>query len=355
MIDSIDLIIKSIKYLDLKNLEKLGIKIKKYRTSQSSDYDFGYKDIEVLEYNQKVNTKGYYDFGYVFEYKNISFKYSIRFKYLLLITKVSEIIQKDVVTLSDKLPYKQIVLGIAKEVLPLTKIGMELHRIDFMVDLIFPTDEMVQEYIKLLNKHDSRYLYTKKMKNKHTGKDYNTSIYLTNKTGQLTFNFYNKYQERLAKNDTNSENFKGVLRLEIQNRPAKLKAQLKKENGRDKTLDAYYNKESMIDNYFKLLKPYLYLGDYYKMKQAKKLINQSNLSKDKKEKLKKFLSAVEKYRGVKNVYKHKWCCEETGKKYIQWLNNLGINPITIDNNSKYDTLPNLYKLALATAEKNYFI
>ena len=91
------------------------------------------------------------------------------------------------------------------------------------------------------------------------------------------------------------------------------------------------------------------------MKQAKKLINQSNLSKDKKEKLKKFLSAVEKYRGVKNVYKHKWCCEETGKKYIQWLNNLGINPITIDNNSKYDTLPNLYKLALATAEKNYFI
>lgn len=348
MIDTLDLIIYGVKRLDFKYLKNLGIIIKPYKDKKI--YDYQINNLTIQEFNEIIRDT-IRDVGYTFNYKNINFKYNVRHKYLLLTTKVSKIIEKDIITLSDKTRYKEKVEECIREVL---KVPYQIYiaRIDYMVDIKMESDEKVQEYIKLLNKHNNRYFYMKKKKN-YDGEDYKTSIYLTNKTGQLTLNFYNKYREQITK-DNYKNNYKGVLRLEVQNKPARIKAQKYKENGRDSTLNSYYSKESMIDNYFNVIRPYLYLGDYYKLRGAKKIINASEKSKKWKKKLKEFLNAVAKYGTVKGVYENKFCCEDTGKKYVSILEQLGINPVTIDETSKYDYLPNLYKMALEVAEKKYF-
>ena len=309
----------------------------------------GYENIEIYDYEDIVKPYRYYDFGYVFNYKNASFKYSIRFKYLLVITHVAEILEKDVVTLSDKSEYKNRVLNVLKEILKGKKFSIELHRIDYKVDIKMYSQQMLDEYIKQLNKHNSRFHYMKKRY------IYGSSIYLTTKTGQLTFNFYDKYKEQLERKGKYNEKFKYVLRLEIQNRPAKLKAQLKRNN-KDKTLDNYYCKEGMEENYFDLLSKYLYEGgDYYRIGKAKRIINSSrNSSKNWKKKLKKFLEAVDKNGTVQVTYKNKYCCEDTGKVYIEKLNKLGINPITLDNISSYNKLDNLVKIARDIAKNQYY-
>lgn len=302
--------------------------------------NFGYEKIEVYDYKDTSTTYGYYDFGYIFNYKNVDFKYSIRFKYLLLMTHADVVLQKDTITLTDKEEYKRRISNLLKEVLPKEIFKIELNRIDYKADIKLESKEMLKEYIKLLDKHNATFYYMKK-KN-----DYDTSIYLTNKTGQHTFNFYDKLEEQKNRKGMYDEKFENVLRLEVQNRPAKLRSQSKKEaNPKEKLLDNYYSKEAMEENFFKLITPYLYEGDYYKIEQARKIINKSKYSKKWKEKLKRFLKAVANNKGVKATYNSKYCHEDTGKSYIQKLNNLGINPITLDEDSPYDKLDNLVKLA----------
>ena len=114
----------------------------------------GYENIEIYDYEDIVKPYRYYDFGYVFNYKNVSFKYSIRFKYLLVITHVAEILEKDVVTLSDKSEYKNRVLNVLKEILKGKKFSIELHRIDYKVDIKMYSQQMLDEYIKQLNKNN---------------------------------------------------------------------------------------------------------------------------------------------------------------------------------------------------------
>lgn len=327
MIDSLDLIIYRIRRLDFRDLKLLGIQIKPY--------------------NDTIN-----DRGYCFEYKKIHFKYNTQHKYLLLITKVSEIIGKDNVTLSDKSLYEKNINDIIKQIIPLFEYKIFVNRIDYKVDLKLDSDEMVQEYINLINKHDDKYKYMRRLRN-YRGEKYSTSTYLCNKTGQLTLNFYNKYQEQRNKKIFNDK-YIGILRLEVQNKPARIKAQKRKENGMKAQLENYFSKEGMLENYFKIIKPYLYYGDYYKIKQAKKIIDKSDNSKKWKKKLKDFVAAVKRYGTVKNTYKNKFCCEDTGKRYVSMLDDLKINPITIDEGSQYEHLTNLYKMALEYAEENYF-
>ena len=213
----------------------------------------------------------------------------------------------------------------------------------------------------------------------------------------------------------------------------------------DKNLYAYWSKEAMYTYYFNFLKDFLYTGTYYKLKTAKKLINQkeclsnndkvhlkkfiaevnrygisgvtknknakehytwcgatvnkyrkdleslgisvmnvdldknydikkakeiidkSNHTKNWKTKLKQFLVALHKYdlnqvtashnkeiTKVCNNCKHKTWCSATVDKYIRMLERIGINPITLDNSSKFDSLESLYNLILKAAKENYF-
>lgn len=103
------------------------------------------------------------------------------------------------------------------------------------------------------------------------------------------------------------------------------------------------------------------------LKKEKEIIEKSNHSKDWKAKLTEFIVAVGKY-GITEVTaeknkeittygkikEHKTWCETTVNKYIGILEALGINPVTLDNDSEFDSLESLYTLADNTAKEKYF-
>ena len=104
-----------------------------------------------------------------------------------------------------------------------------------------------------------------------------------------------------------------------------------------------------------------------RIKSARDKINKSNHTQNWKSKLKVFVSTISKY-GVANVIaknnseisnsskniKHKMWSSKIVEEYIKKLESIGINPITLNNNSKFDELESLYKLAKDKANKDYF-
>lgn len=313
MLDSIDLIIYNIKWIDFKKLRLLGIEIKSKKLREGNTYWF--------------------------EYKNIRFKFNPTKKYLLLITNVKTLLGKRDVSIKDKEIYKNIVLEIVKEVIE-KDVSIELSRIDYCIDIFLKNEEELKTYIEILKKYKHKYKYMR------LEKSYDTSLYLTNGYGQFTFNFYDKYAE--SKNPVD----KNILRLEIQVNTPKLKKEAKK--GIPKILDEYWSKKAMKEYYFEVLKGYIYEGRYYKKGKIYKVINNSDLEKDYKRKLKKFIRDVDS-KGIDEIIKTKLLCRTTIEKYIKMLVNLGVNPVPIPNESGFDELDNLYYKAREIAETRYFI
>lgn len=104
-----------------------------------------------------------------------------------------------------------------------------------------------------------------------------------------------------------------------------------------------------------------------KLKIAKDKINKSRHPKSWKTKLKDFATVVNDY-GVadtiasnnkeigeksKNSKHHKYSYK-TVEHYIEILESLGINPVTLDNNSKFDKLESLHTLIEKVAQEKYF-
>lgn len=313
MFDSIDLIIYNIKWIDFKKLRSLGIVIKSKKLREGKTYWF--------------------------KYKNIDFKFNPIKKYILIITKVKVLLENRDVKLRDKETYRNIVLEIVQEIIE-DNINMKLSRVDYCIDIPLTDDEELKIYIKILKKYKHKYRYMR------LEKSYATSLYLTNRYGQFKLNFYDKYAE--SKNPLD----KNILRLEIQVNAPKLNKEAK--NGIPKTLDEYWSKKSMEKYYFDVLKGYIYEGRYYKIGEIYKVIKKSNLEKDYKIKLKKFVKDVNK-EGIYGIIETKLLCRRTIEKYIKMLVDLGINPVPIPNKSNFNELENLYYRAIEIAETRYFI
>lgn len=313
MFDSIDLIIYNIKWIDFKKLRSLGIVIKSKKLREGNTYWF--------------------------KYKNIDFKFNPIKKYIIIITKAKLLLKNRDVKLRDKETYKNIVLKIVKEVIE-ENISIELIRIDYCIDIPLIDDEELKTYIEILKKYKHKYKYMR------LEEAYETSLYLTNRYGQFKLNFYDKYAE------SNNPLDKNILRLEIQVNTPKLNKEAK--NGIPKILDEYWSKKSMEKCYFDVLEGYIYGGRYYKIGKIYKVINNSDLEKNYKRKLKKFIRDVDK-KGIYEIIETKLLCRTTTEKYIKMLVDLGVNPVPIPNESNFDELDNLYYKAIEIAETRYFI
>lgn len=345
MIHTLDLIIKNCSRIDINYLINKGIKTFYYteQNNKQKTYPLTYEIYKLFNYK---------NYGITFKYKDINFKNCWNNNYLLIQTNMNTILNKDTICCNDRISYQEKVLKIVKEIIPTLPSYILVDRIDYKVDIKFNTKEELNAYFELLDKHDSKYKYTKKkIQNSE-------SIYLTNKGGQFTFNFYKKEDERLNKGDIqNATKYKNVLRMEIQNKPPRMKANAnkEKENPIKPILINYFCKEGFRHNYLDVLSPYLYEGgNYYTLHQAKILINRSNESSSWKNKLKNFLVAVNKYGGVKNTWKSGYCTRPTSINYVEKLVFLGINPITIDKDSNYTYLENLMKIIRNIANTQYF-
>ena len=128
---------------------------------------------------------------------------------------------------------------------------------------------------------------------------------------------------------------------------------LKRKNGTDRLIDSWWSIDAMEEYYFKELEKYLYLGDYYKRKICKKLIDKSKIKPLMKKRLNKF-SLFESRYTIDGVVKKGKKCDDTVKGYIKKLNELNINPVTIPEEFPYKSLESLLKLARKTAEEKYF-
>lgn len=307
MIDSLNLIIKNVKYIDFNCLINLNIKI---------------------EYCSESLIR--------FSYKGIEFKYDKSKKYLLLIANTHKVLKKREVLLSDKETYKCRVKEIITDILQMEDFYVEVSRIDYYTDL--KVDDDIYVYINLLKKHKKRYHYMKR------DTEYITSSYVKNKRGQTRLNFYSRYDK------TNNISDLGILRLEVQNRPPKIK-KLKK-NGVLSEIDNYWNEEAMQKYYFNFLEPYLYTGNYYRRDVAKKIIDNLEIDSKLKKKLNKFLLMEKRY-GIDGLVKKKKFCYSTVQKYISLLNQLNINPITIPEEYNYKELDNLLMKSKKKAEEVY--
>lgn len=114
----------------------------------------------------------------------------------------------------------------------------------------------------------------------------------------------------------------------------------------------------------------IYLADSNKafdLKGAKEIIDKSSHTNDWKEKLYVFLKSVKLY-GRNNLKisnnkeltynnetsRHKYWEKKRVNEYIEMLEKLGINPVTLDNDSNFESLESLYVLAKAKAQNDYF-
>ncbi len=175
------------------------------------------------------------------------------------------------------------------------------------------------------------YLYKKTAeKHRHQKKfdRHETTVYFNSKSIQGTC--YDKEEEVHAKGREMEEYEKDILRFEVRLENRHLKY-MKYRQGKEKWLEEYFKQEL----YVKYMKQYLgtmvYSGDYYKISGARKIINESNLSKKEQQQLLDFLRYVSRYGIEKAKDKN---TRYYFNKFLNQLENLNINPILIPRDRK---------------------
>lgn len=228
MIDSINFIVYGISKIDFQRLINLKIVYRQfeYRKNDFGNYYRKYGSATKLNDPSLVST------GIEFEYNNILFQYYESFKCIVIIANAHKVLQKTDILLSDRDLYIDLVKKAVAETLGVNFSILNLHRIDFCVDLELDYKKMY-EYLHLLDKHKITYEHIKRIN------EYETSVYLTSKNGQKRINIYDKYEcekhkyyeryeEEKARNGINLAEYekahppyynyyKNIFRIEVQN------------------------------------------------------------------------------------------------------------------------------------------
>ena len=167
--------------------------------------------------------------------QGISYKYHKQYKYLTVIINPNRLLKQ-----SDQLVFKNDNDKINKvlelysdnfnSLFPNSEAEQYVNRIDYKLDVPVPDEKERELYIKLFKKSYKKYGYMKQVDR------YNSSLKFKGKTVEL--NIYNKYQERIDRNEA-PDNYK-FIRLEVQLSRPKLKYN-KKTYGVKDTIQNYYN------------------------------------------------------------------------------------------------------------------
>lgn len=247
---------------------------------------------------------------------------------------------KDIVPISDK--FNEIIKGISLD-LP-DFYNWTLKRIDYATYIITP---YVKEYIELFQRGDKPSGYFKSqydIKNKRRIQK-EGSFYLYSKSTAI--NFYDKEKERIDNKekfniqDEDILNSKNVLRFEIQCN--KSKTDYMKYKYKFETKNVFYyltleeSKKTILYYYKKCIKQ----GNYYKLENAKKLIdNNIELSTRAKNTLKDILDLINKCRSIIKAREEFTGKKETFNNHLKEFDKVEINPVTIPERWKVKNLNN---------------
>lgn len=221
------------------------------------------------------------------------------------------------------------------------------NRIDYCINIKTP---YVKEYIALMQKgdvpHSQRLSYNPSNRNYAHQEG---SIYLVSKardkrkskTGSVTINFYDKENQIRKEQADNGviEQAKNILRLEVQcNRP-KLDYLKRKYNLDDKKITSLLSEQISFDILESAVLSICKVGDYYRRTQALKKIDELKCHQKTKDNMKLIIDTVSKqYNSIdkarKQLVKSNQLTKEQFNGYIQKLNNIGINPVTIRDNKR---------------------
>ncbi|WP_363550360.1 hypothetical protein [Caldifermentibacillus hisashii] len=208
-----------------------------------------------------------------------------------------------------------------------------LTRIDYKLDVRIPNQKERELLFLLLEKYTNKYRYKEKIK---WGKDkngnpikYETSQYHKNKSVEIFI--YSKENERIAKGEKIQPYDENVVRYELRLKNSHLNSMKRTDKGigRPKQLKVYFSYQLQKEYMEKHVLPIVHKGDFYKITEAEKIIEESSFSKKKKERLRAFLVQIS--RGTIDTPK-KYMSKPTYRTYLHDLESIGINPILIPKN-----------------------
>lgn len=211
-----------------------------------------------------------------------------------------------------------------------------INRIDYAVNINTP---YVEEYIKLFQRGEKprnfKELYCSKSK---TRKQLDGSFYLFNDS--VTINFYNKENERLSQN-FNKDDAKDLLRLEVQCKKPKTNTIKAKHEFDSRHLKHYLSQEISYQQLEYYYNKTIGAGDYYKLSEAIRIVQESNYIPKTKEKLIVVLRAVNKHRSVWKAREESQYNVSCFNRYLKQIRALGVNPVTIPARWNINCLKNV--------------
>ncbi|MGG4038712.1 phage/plasmid replication domain-containing protein [Heyndrickxia ginsengihumi] len=218
-----------------------------------------------------------------------------------------------------------------------------LTRIDYRFDAVVPNPNERKLLFHLFEKYTKKYGFKEMVK---WGKDengnpikYETSQYHKCKSVELFI--YSKEDERKAKGEKIESYDRNRVRYELRLKNEHLNGMTRddKGTGRSKKLRTYFS-NALSEQYLKKhVLPIVHKGDYYKITEAEKIIENSSFSKLKKEKLRAFLISISK--GNIDTPLKKGISKPTYRLYLRDLENIRVNPILIPKNRT--DFPNTFK------------
>lgn len=173
------------------------------------------------------------------------------------------------------------------------------------------------------------------------------------KIGQTNINFYDKYQELKDVKGIEDIRYKNVWRFEVQVKQKKLYNNLTRY-GIERTLDNYWSLHNFDENYFEFLNEYFLLGSYYRIDVCREKIKKSTYSKTVKKNLCQLVTRINRM-GMTETKKKYGYNYMSWNKYIGLLNNIGVNPVTIDMGSEVIFMENILSKSRKLINENYFV
>lgn len=319
-------------------------------------YDEIYRSLDIISKNNNVNlypveggytTHALKDKGFTritLLKKSVDPKYNHPYMQLEIQLNPTKLLGKDIIELTEEADLDKLRERFNEEIynihINLSKFhGWTLNRIDYAVNISTP---YVKEYVKLFQRADKPYSFNEQYDLVcRERKQKPGSFYLFNKS--VAINFYDKEDERKSQGSY-VESSKNVLRLEVQCNKFKTDSMkykyefitkyiwyfLTKEIS-DKTINYYYSKT-------------IGTGDYYKLKEAIKIIHSSEFSHTIQERLIETLKQVNKSRSIWKARRDSNYSKESFNSYLKKLRELNINPVTIPERWSVKYLPNVMNI-----------
>lgn len=236
-----------------------------------------------------------------------------------------------------------------------------LNRIDYRVDLKVENKEHRKILFKLWRKIAKSYGRLKKRTKKNTtkvqrdGKEiyrsekaYQTTIYLASKS--LVVCLYDKEEERKSKGIEPLPYERDVIRFEVRlmrnhlaykAREEKEQEKKKKKETRERSLEAYMEKECFDEYIKKYVLNIFGTEDFHKLDVIKSKLIEAGIKNAQRDKLINFINIIARagvegvisYRGTKSKKKGS-CSRYTMKRYRQILSELGIHIISLPLKTK---------------------